>query len=236
MMLALFGQIDVNICTRIHAGRAIDFRKGRRLGKDDCLVSWDRPQRPKWMSKEVYETIPETMRLRMIRYSLVAKGRRSKSITVVTTLVDSVKFPAEEIAQLYGHRWNVELDIRQIKQTLNMDHFRCKSPEMVEREFWVTLLGYNLVRKVICEAASFGGMLPRRLSFTRTCSHLLDLRLWLASGLADSTDLLRYWGGLVVPDRPGRFEPRVLKRRQDRYPLMRTPRKKLKQIQMRKLF
>ena len=70
------------------------------------------------MSKEVYETIPETMELRMVRYSLVAQGRRSKSVTVVTTLVDPVEYPAEEIAELYGHRWNVELDIRQIKRTL----------------------------------------------------------------------------------------------------------------------
>ena len=235
MMLALFQQVGVHVCTRIHANRLTDFRYGKRLGKDDRLVTWQRPARPKWMSKEVYETIPKTMELRMVRYSLVARGRRSKSITVVTTLVDPTEYSAAEIAELYGHRWNVELDIRHIKQTLNIDHFRCKSPEMVEREFWVTLLGYNLVRKVMAEAAYCCGVLPRRLSFTRTCSHLLDLRLWLMDGLADATELLRYLGRLVVPDRPGRFEPRVLKRRRDRYPRMRIPRQKLKQIQMRKL-
>ena len=235
MMLALFRQVGVHVCTRIHANRLADFRRGKRLGKDDRLVTWTRPRRPKWMSKEVYETIPKTMTLRMVRYSLVCRGRRSKTISVVTTLIDAVEYPVEEIAELYGHRWNVELDIRHIKQALNIDHFRCKSPEMVEREFWVTLLGYNLVRKVMCEAASFCGVLPRRLSFTRTSSHLLDLRLWLTDGLAEVAGLLRYLGGLVVPDRPGRFEPRVLKRRRDRYPMMRIPRQKLKQAQMRKL-
>jgi hypothetical protein len=235
MMLALFGQCGVHICTRINAKRSTDFRHGKRLGKDDRLVTWKRPACPAWMSEDVYATIPETMKLRMVRYSLVARGRRSKSITVVTTLVDPVEYSVEEISELYGHRWNVELDIRHIKQTLNMDHFRCKSPEMVEREFWVTLLGYNLVRKVMCEAASFCGVLPRRLSFTRTCSHLLDLRLWLAAGLLDLAGLLRYLGSLSVPHRPGRFEPRVLKRRRHRYPMMKTPRKKLKQIEMRKL-
>ena len=100
MILALFGQRGVHVCTRIHAKRSVDFRKGKKLGHDDCLVTWQRPQRPKWMSEEVYATIPETMELRMGRYSLVAKGRRSKVITVVTTLVDPVEYPAEEIAEL----------------------------------------------------------------------------------------------------------------------------------------
>jgi hypothetical protein len=234
MMFALFGQAGVHVCTRINAKRPTDFRKGKRLGEYDRLVTWKRPVRPPWMSEEIYETIPETMELRMVQYSLKCRGRRSKTITVVTTLTDAVEYPKEEIAELYGHRWNVELDIRHIKQTLNMDHFRCKKPERVEREFWVTLLGYNLVRKVMCEAAAFGGVLPRRLSFTRTCSHLLDLRLWLLTGV-DLAVLLRYLGSLLVPHRPGRFEPRVLKRRRHRYPMMKIPRQKLKKIQMRKL-
>ena len=235
MMLVLFGRIGVHVCTRVHGSRPVDFRKGKRLGKNDCLVTWKRSQRPPWMSKEVYAAIPETMELRMLRYSLVAKDRRSKSITVVTTLVDSEEYSPEEIAQLYGCRWNVELDIRHIKRTLNIDHFRCKSPEMVEREFWTTLLGYNLVRKVMCEAAYFCGVLPRRLSFTRTSAHLLELRLGLLQDLPDLRTLLGYLGRLLVPDRPGRFEPRVLKHRKYSYPKMKIPRQKLKQIQMRKL-
>lgn len=234
MMLALFGRRNVHVCARIHASRDIDFRKGKKLGKYDRLVTWKRPARPKWMSKEVYETIPKTMELRMVRYSLVAQGRRSKSITVVTTLVDPVEYPAEEIAELYGHRWNVELDIRQIKQTLNMDHFRCKSPEMVKRELWTTLLAYNLVRKVICEAATFAGVLPRRLSFTRTCAFLLETgTLWALSGIRTEMleVLLLYLGGLSVEERPGRFEPRVIKRRLYKYPLMKKPRHVLKKSQ-----
>jgi hypothetical protein len=234
LMIALFQQAGVHVCTRIHARRIVDFRKGKRLGDYDRLMTWKRPQRPSWMSEEIYETIPETMELRMVQYSLKSRGRRSKSITAVTTLTNAVEYPKEEIAELYGHRWNVELDIRHIKQTLNMDHLRCKAPERVEVEFWVTLLGYNLVRKVMCEAATFCGVLPRRLSFTRTCSHLLDLRLWLLTGL-DLAILLDYLGSLVAPHRPGRFEPRVLKRRRHRYPMMKIPRRKLKQIESRKL-
>lgn len=235
LMLALFEQRGVHVCTRVSASRSVDFRKGKRLGKYDRLVTWTRPRRPEWMSEDVYETIPKTMQLRMIKYSLLCKGRRCKTITVVTTLADPQKYPKEEIAELYGHRWNVELDIRQIKQTLNMDHFRCKSPEMIERELWVTLLAYNLVRKVMCEAANFGSVLPRRLSFTRICAHLLDLRLWLMDNSNALPELLRYFASLLVPSRPDRFEPRVLKRRRHHYPLMNIPRKKLKIIQKRKL-
>lgn len=235
MMLALFQSHGVHVCTRINAQRVVDFRKGKKLGSYDRLVTWQRPQRPAWMSEEQYATIPETMELRMLRYSLACKGRRSKSITVITTLVDHVAYPKEEVAELYGHRWNVELDIRHIKQTLNVDHFRCKSPEMVEREFWTTMLAYNLIRKTMCEAATFGGVLPRRLSFTRCCAHLLELRLWQTEIASGVMILLKYLADLSIPDRPGRFEPRVLKRRRHRYPLMKIPRKKLKQLQSRKL-
>ncbi len=210
MMLALFGGRGVHVCTRINAKRRVDFRCGKRLGKDDRLVTWKRPQRPTWMSVEEYAQVPKTLELRMIRYSLAARGRRSKSIVVVTTLVDPVEYPAEEIAELYGHRWNVELDIRQIKRTLNMDHFRCQSPEMVKRELWTTLLGYNLVRKVICEAATFAGVLPRRLSFTRTCAFLLETgTLWALSGIRPEMTavLLEHLGGMLVEERPERLYP-----------------------------
>jgi len=88
---------------------------------------------------------------------------------------------------------------------------------MVEREFWVTLLGYNLVRKVMGEAAHVAGVLPRRLSFTRTCAHVLELRLWQQHGTLDLSGLLRYLGRLLIPDRPGRYEPRVIKRNRHRY-------------------
>ena len=238
MMLALFGQKGVHVCARVNASRRVDFRKGKRLGKDDRLVTWQRPRRPEWMSEEMYETIPETMTLRQIRYSLAGKGRRTRSVTVVTTLVDVAEYPAEEIAELYGHRWNVELDIRQIKRTLNMDHFRCKSPEMVGREFWTTILGYNLVRKVICEAASFGGVLPRRLSFTRTCAYLLESwTLWAVMGIrrAMLPHLLEHLSGFLVEERPDRFEPRVIKRRLYKYPLMNKPRHVLKNAQTKSL-
>jgi len=231
MMLALLRSHGVDVCARLQQRRSGDLRRGRRLGKHDRLVTWQRPQRPPWMDEATYATIPETFALRMLRFNIVVPGRRTQSITVVTTLVDSQEYSAEAIGELYGYRWNVELDIRQIKQTLNLDHLRCKTPAMVRAEFWTTLLAYNLIRRVICTAAVRHGKAPRRISFTRTCATILAAWSTLSLGYYHPKAmkiLLEQIASLEVPDRPGRIEPRVLKRRRHRYPLMRNPRQKIK--------
>jgi Transposase DDE domain len=232
MMLALLMLGDVDVCTRLHQRRPSDFRRGKRLGKNDRLVSWERPSRPKWMDEATYATIPETLSLRMIRFNIVVPGQRTKSMMIVSTLVDHERYSAQEIAELYGYRWNVELDILHIKQTLNLDELRCKTPDMVRKEFWTTLLGYNLIRRIICAAAMEHGKLPRRISFTRTCATILaawsNLSLGLYSPKAMEI-LLKTIASLETPYRPGRIEPRVLKRRRHHYPLMQHSRQKLKQ-------
>ena len=231
MTLAMLGPLGVDACARLHQRRPNDLRRGKRLGKCDRLVTWARPQRPPWMDEATYATIPKTLTLRMIRFNITVPGRRTKTITVITTLVDPKEYSAEAIAELYGYRWNVELDIRDIKQTLNLDHMRCKTPAMVRNEFWTTLLAYNLIRRIICTAAMTHGKSPRRISFTRTCATILaawsNLTLNLY-GPEAIRRLLSEIASLGVPDRPGRIEPRVLKRRRHRYPLMREPRRKLK--------
>jgi len=231
MMLALLMLRKVDVCTRLHQRRSGDLRSGKRLGKHDRLVCWQRPQQPPWMDAETYATIPKTLTLRMLRFRIIVPGRRTRSITVVTTLVDPQKYSAEAIAELYGYRWNVELDIRQIKQTLNLDDLRCKTPAMVRVEIWTTLLAYNLIRRIISAAAMEHGKTPRRISFTRTCVTILAAWSTLSLGHYHTKAvhiLLEQIASLEVPDRPGRIEPRVLKRRRHRYPLMREPRKKLK--------
>ncbi len=231
MMLALLMLRQVDVCTRLHQRRSGDLRSGKRLGKHDRLVCWQRPQQPPWMDAETYATIPKTLTLRMLRFRIIVPGRRTRSITVVTTLVDPQKYSAEAIAELYGYRWNVELDIRQIKQTLNLDDLRCKTPAMVRVEIWTTLLAYNLIRRIISAAAMEHGKTPRRISFTRTCVTILAAWSTLSLGHYHTKAvhiLLEQIASLEVPDRPGRIEPRVLKRRRHRYPLMREPRNKLK--------
>lgn len=231
-MLALLALRGVDACARLHQRRPSDFRCGKRLGKYDRLVTWERPQRPKWMDQATYGTIPETLTLRMTRFNIIVPGRRTRTITIVTTLIDPNEYSAHAIAELYGYRWNVELDIRQIKQTLNLDHLRCKTPAMVRKEFWATLLAYNLIRRIICTAAITHDKTPRRISFTRTCATILAAWSTLSLGQYQPEAmaiLLKQIASLEIPDRPGRIEPRVLKRRRHRYPLMRHPRKKLKQ-------
>ena len=117
MMLAMLSQRGAQVCTRLHQRRPSDFRRGRRLGQDDHLITWTRPDKPTWMSEEQYGRIPETLTLRELRFNVTVPGRRTEAITVVTTLTDPKAYLQEDVATLYGARWNVELGIRDIKQT-----------------------------------------------------------------------------------------------------------------------
>jgi hypothetical protein len=186
------------------------------------------------MSEEDYERIPNTLTLRELRFDVIVPGRRTEAINVITTLTDPKEYTKEDIATLYGFRWNVELDIRAIKQILALDHVRCKTPEMVRRELWVTLLAYNLIRKVIATSAAVHDKQPRRLSFTSTCQ--MVLASWMLLSTDSSRDSRRLWMSTLayiaaceVGNRPGRIEPRVLKRRRHRYPLMQRPRDQLRE-------
>lgn len=182
MMIALLCGQGIHTCTRKHQRRPSDFRRGKRLGKYDHLVVWTRPSRQKWMDEETYAQIPESMVLREIRYNLVEPGRRTRSVDIITTLVDADEYTKQEIAQLYGFRWNSELDIRSIKESLNLGHVRCKSPEMVRRELWTTILGYNLIRTTAAGAALLHGKQPRQISFTATCQYVLASWMQLSGG------------------------------------------------------
>ena len=232
MMLAMLSLRGVQSCARLHQGRPIDFRRGHRLGPDDRLITWTRPPRPAWMSVEDYERMPNTLTLRELRFNVTVPGQRTETITVVTTLTDPEEYTREDMAELYGLRWNVELDICAIKQTLGLDHLRCKTPEMVRLELWVTLLAYNLIRKVIATSAAIHGKQPRRLGFTLACQSVLASWMLLGTGSCSNprkmhTTLLAHIAANEVANRPGRIEPRVLKRRRHRYPLMKRPRGQL---------
>jgi putative transposase len=235
MMIAALLQGGVQTCARMHQKRHVDFRRGRRLGKYDHLIIWTRPQRPKWMDQATYDRIPETLELREIRYSVIEPGFRTETVTIATTLLDDEKYSKEEIAQLYGFRWNAELDIRAIKQSLNLVHVRCKSPEMVRKELWTTILAYNLIRTTAAAAATLHDKQPRQISFTATCQYILAAWMTRSGNLhsarqaeAECLQLLKRIAECEVANRPGRFEPRVIKRRRHHYKLMQEPRADLK--------
>ena len=235
MMIAQLLNRKVDTCARLHHLRHADFRKGRRLGKYDHIVVWTKPDRPAWMDPAEYAMIPATLELRELRYSVVEKGRRTKTITVVTTLLDVEQYSKEDIAELYGFRWHSELDTRSIKQNLNLGHVRCKSPAMVRIEFRTTFLAYNLVRLTGASTAISSDRKPRTTSFTSTCQFILSGWAIRATGILSRTtlrmqneELLKRISECQVGHRPGRLEPRVIKRRRHCYPLMQKPRNVLR--------
>lgn len=235
MMIALLLSQGAQVCARKHHLRHSDFRRGIRLGKYDHLILWTRPPQPKWMAQQAYDQIPTTLMLREIRYWVIEKGRRTKSVTIITTLLDHHRYDKESIAELYGFRWNVETDLGHIKTSLNLWHVRCKSPTMVRRELWTTLLAYNLIRTTAATAALVHRKLPRQISFTSTCQYVLSS--WMLMSTCSTTDeklashisqSLAHLVACEVANRPGRLEPRVLKRRPKQYALMRKPRNVLR--------
>jgi len=187
------------------------------------------------MDEESYAQIPEILELREIRYNIVVPGRRTKTIDVITTLTDPQEYTKHEIAELYGFRWNSELDIRSIKESLNLGHVRSKSPKMVRCELWTTLLGYNLIRTTAAGAALLYKKQPREISFTSTCQYILASWMVMSCRLIEPgkvndycQTLLEQIAECVVAHRPGRLEPRVVKRRPKPYKLMQKPRNQLR--------
>jgi hypothetical protein len=221
----------IDIVVRKHQHRRTDFRRGERLGKDDHLIFWTRPQRPKWMSAEQYATLPAELTLREVRIRVAQKSFRTKSLVVVTTLLDAEKYPPEEIALLYRRRWQAELHLRSLKIVLQMDHLRCKTPERVRNEFYTHLLGYNLIRGVMAAAAFQSGKSPWEISFKgtlQTLSQFLPLLLSKVSSEAWCMALLTAVATHNVGDRPDRFEPRLRKRRPKPYKHLREHRRNYK--------
>ena len=228
-MLAELQSRGVDAVARVHARRKVDFRRGRRLGDGDHVVDWVRPQRPGWMDEATYERMPATIELREIRVDVSQPGFRVQSFVAVTTLTDATAYSRDEIADLYRHRWMVELDIRAIKQTMGMDVLRCKTPEMVRKEIWTCLLAYNLLRRSLLQSAQAAGVSPRTLSFTAALQS--TAAGWMLSTvgedgvrslLIDAT--LVTLATHVVGHRPDRVEPRAVKRRPKEVALLMQPR------------
>jgi putative transposase len=225
--IALPQQRGVDVVVRKHQLRVTDFRSGPRLGKDDHLVHWHKPPRPKWMSSETYAALPETLTLREVRVRVSQKGFRTRQVIVVTTLLDAEQSPADEIGELYRRRWQAELHLRSIKTVLQMDHLRCKTPHRVRNEFFMHLLGYNLIRRVMALAALESGACPWQVSFKGTLQTLNNFLPTLGSGASLDAwchALLVAIATHAVDDRPDRYEPRLLKRRPKKYKHLREPR------------
>jgi hypothetical protein len=228
--IAALVAMGVDVVMRQHGKRPTDFRRGRRLGRQDHVVEWQRGRnRRSWMGREEFAGLPRSIAMRELRVRVDKRGFRTRVFVVVTSLLDAEAYPPRELADLYRQRWHCELDIRSIKQTLKMDVLRCKTPAMVRKEVFAHLLAYNLIRGVMGEAASRHGEEPRRLSFQGARQVLEGFRGELArapSGreAALRDEMLLTIAGERVGDRPDRYEPRARKRREKMYPRLQVPR------------
>lgn len=164
-LIAMFQLVGVDCIFAADGKRSMDFRIGERLGKKDHLVYWEKPQRPSWMSKDLYDQMPERIQIRECTVNIDRPGFRTKTVTLVTSLLDVHYAPKEEVAWLYWQRWAAKLNLRALKSGLKMEHIRAKTPKMVRKEIWTTLLVYNLIRKIIGDAAHQYDLLPREISF-----------------------------------------------------------------------
>jgi putative transposase len=226
--VALVLQRGADMVVRKHQLRRTDFRTGQRLGKEDHLVVWSRPQRPKWMSAGQYAVLPAELTLRELRIHVVQPGMRTRSLVLVTTLLNAESYPTEEIASLYRRRWQAELHLRSIKVVLQMDHLRCKTPQRVRNEFYMHLIGYNLIRGVMAAAAQHADKSPWEISFKgtlQTLNQFLPLLLSIATDAAWCESLLTAVAAHIVGNRPDRFEPRRVKRRPKHYLLLQKHRR-----------
>jgi hypothetical protein len=227
--LALWQERGVDVVTRLHQHRQCDLRRGRRLGPNDHAVTWAKPQRPGWMDVATYRGLPDALAVRETRVRVAQAGFRTRVLVVVTTLLDARAYPADELAALYRMRWHAELDLRSLKAVLGVDVLRCQSPAMVRKEFLAHQLAYNLIRTVMAQAAVMNGCAARELSFKGALQTMTAFAERLAAADPATAAELHDWllvaiGAHPAGDRPDRIEPRALKRRPKKYPVLIRPR------------
>lgn len=226
--IALLLKCGVDIVSHRDGRRQVDFRKGRRLGRYDHVVDWDKPPQPSWMNQRLYRSLPETLSIRELKVEIRQKGFRSRQLQLVTTLLDAQQHSSEELATAYRCRWHAELDLRSIKQVMQMDVLRCKSPAMVRKEIWMHLLAYNLIRTLMAQAAKEAGLCPRDISFKGALQTLVAFAAagWSCPACRNElyTSILKAVATHRVNDRPDRVEPRAVKRRPKKMVYLNEPR------------
>jgi hypothetical protein len=238
--LVMLAAMSVDAVFRMHQRQIVDFTPGRahrdgksrkkyrggmpssrfvrKLGPEDQIVEWVRPaKQPAWMTDGQFAALPDTLLVRELRYRVTARGMRTRVVTIATTLLDPMRYPKREIALLYGLRWEIETNFRHLKTTMGMEHLKCQTIDGVMKELMVFALVYNLVRGVMVMAAAHQGVADaNRVSF-------IDALRWLCTRLAAKpTGAMPEL--IVNPSRPGRWCPRVKKRRMKEYDLMIKPR------------
>jgi Transposase DDE domain len=215
LIAALMAQ-GVDVLFEQNGSRITDFRRGQSLGTRDHIARWPKPAtRPEWMTPEQYAQAPDEITLREVKV-----GHQ----VLVTTLLNHRRVSKDALSALYARRWNVELDLRNLKTTTGMDVLSCQTPQMNDKQLWVHLLAYNVIRLLMAQAACSANVDPRSLSFKHTVQLWTE---WTARGLCSANDRQRLFASIAqckVGHRPGRIEPRMRKRRPKPYPWLKVPR------------
>jgi hypothetical protein len=215
-LIATLMAAGVDVLFKQNGARITDFRRGQSLGTRDHIVQWPKPAaRPDWMTPEQYDAFPDELR---VREAKVAHQ------VLVTTMLDHHKVSKDDLSELYARRWNVELDLRNLKTTTGMDVLSCQTPQMNEKQLWVHLLAYNVIRLLMAQAACDADIDPRELSFKHTVQLWTE---WVSRGLSATKGDGRLFTLIAqcrVGNRSGRMEPRMRKRRPKPYPWLKVPR------------
>jgi hypothetical protein len=238
--LASWPAKGVDVVARLHQARKVDFRKARRLSRNQGLFVWHKGvQQSKILSPTEWALLPAEITVRMIRFTATLRGFRNRRVTLVTTLLDAKLYPAQELAALYLRRWRIELGLRDLKTTLGMEQLRCKTPDMAEKELLAYLVAHNLIRCVMAEAIARYPVDLERVSFKGSVDALRQYSVGLAQARNRKTrchlweDLLLNLVRDLVRHRPNRTEPRAVKRQPKPYPLLNQPRHKFVEISHR---
>jgi hypothetical protein len=233
--IALLQQRGVDVVMRLHQRRPADFRRGRRLGREDRMITWVKPKCPEWLEEATYAELPQTLTLRQVRLRGTRPGFRTQAVVVVTTLRNPQAARRQDLTDLYRRRWHAELDLRSLKQTMQMGILRAKEPAMVRKELWSHLLAYNLIRTVMAQVASGHALEPCRISFKGALQTLLAFAPYVHMARPDELPGLAERIGAAIAqhrvgDRPNRYEPRARKRRYDNFKHLQRPRAEAKAL------
>ena len=216
--------------------RRIDGRKRiKRLGHNDWLVQWKKGANASpWLTRAQWLELPETLTLRAVKGSLYQKGYRQRCVTVITTLVDPQLYPAQDILYAYLRRWRLEMCLDDLKTTLHLESLRNRSPEMAQKELHTRLIAHNLIRCTMAQASAEHSVSLDRISFKGSLDALRQFSHAMAQARSRKkreqlwTELLRTLASDLVPLRPGRREPRAVKRKKNKYPRLHGPRHKFR--------
>ena len=213
-------EIESDGIFRGYSTRNYDFRSGIRLGKNDHIVNWKKPKKPEWMDQEKYDTYPETIEVREFKVD---------GEIYVTTFLNPKKYHKKELWEIYKRRWEVEINLRNIKETMDMEFLSCKSPEMIRKEIGIHFLAYNIIRIIMAEACEKHDEIPCRISFKGTVQLINSFMPQFFKSTEQENKMLYYemLKSIIknkIGNRPGRVEPRAVKRRPKAIPLLSRPR------------